>query len=138
MKYLSLFILLILMATSWSAFHKVPTISQETHAGIQSDLKRIITEYVQENLPQSKDVKFERLWTETNNEKQVKATFTYSFVDSSEEKGSARVSIDGYAILNKAKSDNSELEVWNFDELFILNNNIQFEDPINITPTKTN
>ncbi len=133
MKYLSLIILLLLMSWSWKLTRLPVEIAEDTHMSLQDDLRTIITEYVTSNLPNSKNLKFERLWTEKANANQVKATFTYSFDDSDEDVPAARILIDGYAILNRKLQQDDEYEVWNFDELYILNNHIQFDESETIT-----
>jgi hypothetical protein len=140
MKYLSLIFLFFVVSWSWGLTQKSTDISEETHLSLQDDLRTIISNYISENLPNSKNIKFERMWTENMSEKKVKATFAYSFDDPGEDIAPARVMIDGYAILNKKPAENSEFEVWNFDELYILNNHIQFNegDPITLQPDVSN
>ena len=133
MKYFSLIILLVIMKVSWNVSQQIDEVSEETHLNLQEDLRTIITEYIQESLPNSKNLKFERLWTEKVDANQVKATFTYSFDDPGEDIAPARVMIDGYAVLNRKLQQNDEYEVWNFNELYILNNHIQFEEGEAIT-----
>ncbi|MCB0355763.1 MAG: hypothetical protein KDD40_02090 [Bdellovibrionales bacterium] len=133
MKYFSLLLLLIIMLLTWNISHNPEDISEETHLNLQEDLRTIITNYIQDNLPDSKNLKFERLWTERASRNQVKATFTYSFDDPGEDTSPARVMIDGYAVLNRKLQQDDEYEVWNFDELYILNNHIQFEEGEAIT-----
>ena len=133
MKYISLLVLFLVVYWSWGFQNMTLAVSEETHIDLQEDIRNIITEYIQENLPASQDLKFERLWTENITDNQVKASFSYSFNDPGEDIGPARVLIDGYAILNKKITDDEEFEVWNFDELYILNNHIQFEEGESIT-----
>ncbi|MCB0390716.1 MAG: hypothetical protein KDD58_05485 [Bdellovibrionales bacterium] len=133
MKYFSLIVLLIILNYTWSLTQSSDDIPEETHLSLQQDLRTIISDYIQKNLPNSKNLKFERLWTERAHANQVKATFTYSFDDPGEDIGPARVMIDGYAILNRTLDQNEEYEMWNFDELYILNNHIQFEEGEAIT-----
>ncbi|MCB9025820.1 MAG: hypothetical protein H6625_05850 [Bdellovibrionaceae bacterium] len=133
MKYLSLIILLLLVRWTWNLSQQVVVIPEETHLSLQDDLRTIITNYIQENLPSSQNLKFERMWTERATDNQVKATFAYSFDDPGEDTAPARIMIDGYAILNRKQQDDGEFEVWNFDELYILNNHIQFEEGEAIT-----
>lgn len=134
MKYLSLLLIVLSMFLSWKWINSSRPIAEDVHAGIQQDLKRIISEYIQQNLPSSKNLRFEKFWTESVDKNKVKASFLYSFEDSGTETGEARVQIDGYAILNrKDKSDQEEdFDIWSFDELFILNNQVEFKEPLQI------
>ena len=135
MKYLSLIALLAALVSSWSLVHKKSDLSEGIHVGIQDDLKGIITDYIQKNLPQSKNVEFERMWTERIGQDKVKASFIYSFEEENEEVGPARVNIEGYAILNKQAAEPNRANVWSFDELYILNNNLVFQRELSITPS---
>ena len=132
MKYLSLLVFLFAMQWSWSLVHDPSNVSEHIHLGIQDDLKRIISEYIQENLPSSKNLRFERFWTEAIKQDRVKASFIYSFEDDTEVVGPARVEIEGYAILNRDSTTDEEYDFWNFDELYILNNRIDFKEPIRV------
>ena len=73
------------------------------HVGIQNDLKEIIAEYVQKNLPESKNLRFEKFWTEAVKKNKVKASFVYSFEDPSQENGDTVTEIAGSAILDKGE-----------------------------------
>ena len=134
MKYLSLLVFLFAMHWSWSLVHDPANVSENVHLGIQDDLKRVISDYIQENLPKSKNLRFERFWTENLKKNQVKASFIYSFEDNAESVGPARVEIEGYAILNRDENTDEEYDFWNFDELYILNNRIDFKEPLRVDP----
>lgn len=135
MKYLGLIVLIALMSWTWRLVNHESAISQEVHVSIQQDLKKIISDYITQNLPNSKGLRFDRFWTESLNKDKVKASFLYSFEDSTESTGPARVQIDGYAILNRDKADSDEQkESWSFDELYILNNQVEFKEALTITP----
>lgn len=135
MKYLGMIVLVALLAWSWRLVNHESAISQIVHVSIQQDLKKIIADYIHENLPTAKDLRFDRFWTETVSKDRVKASFLYSFEDTAESTGPARVQIDGYAILNRdAVESNDQSESWSFDELYILNNQVEFKEPLTITP----
>lgn len=136
MRYLSLIVVVILMAWSWSLVHRPSDLPESAHIEIQQDLKRLITDYIEKNLPTSKNLKFERMWTESQKENQVRASFIYSFDEEDGEVGSTRVQIEGYAVLNRQLRPKDGLEVWSFDELHVLNNHIEFEEGIHIEPGK--
>ncbi len=126
------------MCLSWKLANFESPISQQVHVSIQQDLKKIISDYIQQNLPNSKDLRFDRFWTETMSLDKVKASFLYSFEDTTEASGQARVQVDGYAILNRDKaSSDDKKETWSFDELYISNSQIEFKDPMTITPDKS-
>jgi hypothetical protein len=132
MKIVSVIFFALALSGTWMAAHAKRQISQSVHVGIQNDLKRIITEYVQKNLPQSKNLRFEKFWTETVKKNQVKALFAYSFEDVSEDGEPATVEISGSATLNKV-SEANDVSTWSFDELRILDNKVSFDEPLQIT-----
>lgn len=133
MKYISVLIILFAMQWSWAFIHDERSISQNVHMEIQRDLRNIISEYVQKSLPTSRDLRFERFWTESTGLNQVKASFIYSFIDENVRTGAARVEIEGFALLNRVVNEEMK-ETWSFDELRILNNQIDFNEPTYITP----
>ena len=111
--------------------HAPRPVSESVHADIQNDLKNIIAEYVQKNLPDSRNLKFEKFWTETVTPNQVKASFVYSF-DNPDGGETAQVQIQGSAILNKV-DETAETVTWSFDQLSISDNKVTFTEPIQIT-----
>jgi hypothetical protein len=137
MKYIGILSLVALLSWSWWIIHHEVAVPQQVHVGIQQDLKKIIADYIQQNLPNSKDLRFDRFWTQTLNKDRVKASFLYSFDDTTNDQSHARVQIDGYAILNRDKGESDEQkDTWSFDELYIMNNQIEFKDPLVINPGK--
>lgn len=139
MKYLSLVVLLGAMSWSWSLTRHKATIPEDIHVGIQEDLKRVIKEYIEKNLPNSQNLRFDRFWTEALSHDKVKASFLYSFDETDQAEGPANVQIEGFAILNRDKGkDQSKTdavpEYWSFDELHVLNNQIEFKNPVTISP----
>jgi len=131
MKIISLLIFSAALIGSWALVHSPRPVAESVHIGIQSDLKNIIAEYVQKNLPESKNLIFDKFWTETMNKNQVKAVFVYSF-DNPSDGETANVQIQGQALLNKV-DETPETVTWSFDELTISDNKITFTDPIQIT-----
>ncbi len=127
MKFISLLLFLGALVYTWSLTHQTPVISETVHVGVQDDLKNIIQNYIQDNVEGASDVRFERMWSETVNESQVKAHFIYSFADAT----NTRLEIDGHALLNKISESPDEVK-FSFDELFILNQSVVFDEPMNI------
>lgn len=132
MKIVSVVFFALALSGTWMVAHSKKPVAESVHVGIQNDLKRIITEYVQKNLPASKNLRFQKFWTETLNDKKVKAYFLYSFEDTTEEGEPAEVEIDGSAVLNKIEEKGNE-SIWSFDELQILDSKVAFSEPIQIT-----
>jgi hypothetical protein len=109
-------------------------IPESVHQGIQNDLKRVISEYVQKNLPKSKNLVFKKFWTEALQKNKVKASFVYTFDDTNDKSGPINMEIQGYGILNKV-ADNADGSEWSLDELHVLNNGVEFKEPLKITPS---
>lgn len=132
MKVISLVVFIVALVGSWYLVQKQPTIPESVHVGIQSDLKKIIGEFILKKLPNAKNLVFKKFWTETLKENKVKATFAYTFEDTNESSGNVGMTIEGYAILNKLSESPEEME-WSFDELHIQNSDVEFKDPIHIS-----
>lgn len=132
MKIVSVLVFAFALVSTWAMVHNPRPVAQSVHIGIQNDLKNIIAEYVAKNLPESKNLRFEKFYTETMNKNQVKAVFVYTFEDRTENGEPAVVGIEGSAILNKIE-ETAETVTWSFDQLVIQDNKVTFEDPIQIT-----
>ncbi len=132
MKIVSVLVFAFALVGTWALVHNPRPVAQSVHIGIQNDLKNIIAEYVQKNLPESKNLRFEKFYTQTLNKSRVRAVFAYSFEDKTEEGEPAAVQIDGEAILNKI-DETPETVTWSFDQLTIQDNKVTFTDPIQIT-----
>lgn len=134
MAFVNTLILLVLLAWSW-VFTTTPLkIGEDVHLTIQSDIQKIIVDYLKEKNPNLKTINFDRLWTEAVDENQVKAHFIYSYTDENQNNETAKVTLEGFAVLNKdVDISNKEMEQWNFEELHLLNNVIEFTSPIQIT-----
>lgn len=131
MKIVSVLIFGAALIGSWALVHAPRPVAESVHVGIQNDLKNIIAEYVQKNLPDSKNLRFEKFWTETVKKDQVKASFVYTF-DNMDGGEDAQVEINGSAILNKV-DETPETVTWSFDQLTISDNKVTFSEPIQIT-----
>lgn len=131
MKVVSVLILAAALIGSWKAVYSKQPVSESVHVGIQNDLKNIITEYVQKNLPEVKNLRFERMWTETIKPHRVRANFIYSFEETGENGEPAVVEINGSATLNKV-DETPEVATWSFDELKILDNTVNFTQAIEV------
>lgn len=132
MKVVSILIFAVALIGTWMMVHTKKTVAESVHIGIQNDLRNIITEYVQKNLPESKNLRFEKMWTETVKKDKVTAHFVYSFEDSGTNGEPALVEINGSAVLNKV-SETPQMTTWSFDQLQILDNKVNFSEPLQIT-----
>jgi hypothetical protein len=118
------------MYTSWAFIETPLDIPETTHIDIQDDIKLMITDTMQKFLPQVKDFKFDRFWTQSLDKNRVKAVFEFSFENAAEVYNPARYGIKGHAFLNF----DEENEVWNVEGPFFQNDRIQFKDGMIIRP----
>jgi hypothetical protein len=133
MKIVSILVFLAALIGSWHAVYGKKAVPESVHVGIQNDLKKVITEYVEKNLPQAQNLRFEKMWTETVKSDRVKANFIYTYEDKREgDSEPALIEVSGAALLNKV-SETPEMTTWNFDELRILDNTVNFTEPVQIT-----
>jgi len=136
MKIVSVVVFAIALIGSWVLVHATSAVPESMHMGIQNDLKNIIAEYVQKNLPNSKNLRFEKFWTEVVKKDKVKASFVYTFDDPSAENGETTMQIAGSAILDKGE-ETSDNVTWNLNSLKIQDSSVEFQEPIQITAGKS-
>lgn len=134
MKIVSILVFFAAMIGSWFLVHASRPVPESVHLGIQSDLKTIISEYVGKQLPNSKNLQFEKFWTETVKKNRVRASFIYSFEEADENGNPVITEIEGYAFLNKLEETPEEV-TWSLDELNIQNSSVDFTEPVKITAT---
>jgi hypothetical protein len=132
MKIISVAVFALALGGTWVMAYAKKPVSQSVHMDIQNDLKRIIAEKLQKNVPESKNLRFEKFWTETVNKDKVKAYFVYTYDDVTDEGEPAEVQIDGSAILNKVE-ETAENSTWSFDSIQVLDTKVSFNEPIQIT-----
>jgi len=134
MKYLSLIIFVVLLAATWNMIHRDPSISFETHAGIQEKLAQLIQQTVLAKRPQATEIRIQKIWTEPQSEDRVKAHFIYSFEepDSEGKKITNQITAEGF--LEKQADDGSGLDRWNLSKVQTTNDAVTFEDGLFVTP----
>ena len=132
MKVVSVLVFAVALIGSWVVVHAKKSVAESVHVGIQNDLRKIITEYVEKNLPSAKNLRFEKMWTQTLTKDRVKAFFVYTFEDAAQGGEPALVEINGSAVLNKVE-ETPDMATWSFDQLQILDNKVEFSEPVQIT-----
>ena len=139
MKYVSLILILFAMKLSWGMAYCENSLPTYLHVDLQNEIQTYISEYITNNAPEARDLIFSNVWTETVKENKIKAHFSYSFTNDDTESGALRVALDGYAVLNQIKKPGEEkYDFWSFDELFILNDHIEFDEGITIKADRPN
>jgi hypothetical protein len=132
MKVVSVLVFAGALIGSWCAVYSHKQVAESVHVGIQNDLRNIITEYVQKNLPDAQNLRFEKMWTETIKPTRVRANFVYTFEQKGENGEPAVLEINGKATLNKV-DETPEVATWSLDELKILDNTVNFTEPVTVT-----
>ncbi|MCB0415331.1 MAG: hypothetical protein KDD50_13430 [Bdellovibrionales bacterium] len=142
MKFLNILLLLIVLTFTWKSFTGGMIVPEDVHVDLQDGIKKIITNYISEELPSADNIVFHKFWSESLGENKVKASFVYSFEDMDQD-GKSRTMIEGYAILNKDlrvnENNDEEIEYWTFDELYILDQYIEYKEglAVSVDPTST-
>ncbi len=134
MRYINLIILTVLFSVTWCWVQNDQNISEMVHTEIQEEIKVLIRDYIQTQLPTATNLKFTNVWSETINSEEVKAYFKYSFDEAEGDGGRTGMLIDGYARLNKNGVVKQGVETWTLREIQISNNHIIFKEGITLTP----
>lgn len=132
MRYISLLLFVFAMYLSWQVAESPAAIPESTHVLIQEDLKRIITEKIQQELSTAKDIQFDRFWSQNVKGDKVKANFTVSF-ELDDGNDSTRHGIQGQYLLTLDKGTNQ----WSGDGDFEYTQ-ITFKNGVVIEPTNAN
>ena len=122
MKYLGVLFFFVLASWTWRVVHSTSPIPFETHASIQDRLSEMILEAVRAKKPDSSEVQIVKIWTETLGPGKLKAHFSYSFRENSDQTGSVWSLVDGEGLL-KAESDNK----WVLSDVLVTGDNVVFE-----------
>ncbi|WP_246845168.1 hypothetical protein [Bdellovibrio sp. NC01] len=133
-KIVSLVVFIAALVWTWNVIHTTEAIGFETHSGIQAKLADLITETLATKKPHSKDLKIQRLWTETLNDNKVRAVFSYSFVDVSEGGEALEQTIEGEAVLHREPSEDSKVDKWTLQSVKTTNDFVTFTEGSLITP----
>ena len=129
MRYLSLLVFVFAMYLSWRVVETPAAVPEATHILLQEDLKRIISEKIQEDLPSATEIEFDKFWTQNMKGDKVKASFMVSF-DLPEGANPARHGIQGQYVL----SFDSKTNQWSGDGDFEYTQ-ITFKNGVVIEPT---
>lgn len=132
MKIVSVVFFTVALVGSWTLMRAHNPVPESMHVDVQNDLKKIIADYVQKNLPQSQNLRFDKFYTEAVKHNRMKAFFAYSFEDTTQASGPTIMHIDGTAVLDKVE-EGADSVTWSLDELKISDNHVDFQEPVHIT-----
>jgi len=111
LQIIALVVLLLLLIITWSFFQKKNVFPEGTHIAIQEEFQNIVRNKLLEKNPSAYNIQFHHLWTETTNDSsQIRAVFSYSFNDPSEEDNQVDVTVEGSALINRQGSASTQVE----------------------------
>lgn len=131
MKYFSVIFFAVALAVTWNVIHSKPDVSFETHSGIQEKLAELIKNSILAKKPGATDVVIEKIWTEMITADKVKASFIYSYKNSSDE-GPVTTRISGQGNLER-KNTSGEMNHWVLTNFETTTDNIEFNDATLVT-----
>ncbi|MDE0118928.1 MAG: hypothetical protein OXM55_02835 [Bdellovibrionales bacterium] len=122
------------LISTWFVFHQKPKYPEELHISLQDQLKNIIQETLVKQKPQAKNLKFQKMWTQSTKKRdQISAHFKYSFDDETD----VNISIEGQALMNRKSLGASEkYDLWSVDHIQINNTKMEFSEPITLFSSK--
>lgn len=138
MKIWGVVFFILALAWTWNVIHSTPSVSFETHAGIQDKMASLILTEVQRKRPTATDVRVKNIWTELMSPGKVKAHFSYSFKDKSSEGKITDSTIQGEGILERQSGDTTGNERWTLTQVKTNSDNIVFTDNLVINPDGSN
>ncbi len=124
MKFLSIVILLALMAWTWTGYKSTADVSVITHVELQNELKNFISGYIEQNVKGYSNIQFVRFWTEPTHTKEIRAVFEYSFDVTDANNESTTTLLKGYAYLTPQEGTGE----WSLDKVEINDQVIEFKD----------
>ena len=100
MKFISLICFIIAMVWTWNLIHTAPAVSFETHVGIHDELSSYIEQTLRNKKPGATDFIVQKIWTEeTSKANELRAHFTYSFMETNSQNEKTKSTISGWAML---------------------------------------
>ncbi len=132
MKYFSVLVFLLAMSWTWGLAQQKKTYDEQVHISVQEQLKGLLAQSIQQQMPTVTELRFERFWTQVISEDEILATFNYSLVDPTTAAGATRLHFEGQTRLYRDHSQPGSVPVFNFENLIISNHSIEFTEPIAI------
>ncbi len=118
---------------TWCLFYSEESISMQTHAGIQSKFVQLLQNNIQQTRPESEGFEILSIYTERIDNNQIGTHFTFKFLSKTGEQH-ATEQISGTAILNRALSENPNIQTWVIKSIKTNGSKIDITDSLVITP----
>ena len=134
LQIIALAVLFLLLIITWFFFQKKNVFPEGTHLAIQEEFQNIVRNKLLEKNPSAYNIQFHNLWTETtNNSSQIRAVFSYSFNDpTDDEDGQVDVKVEGSALINfkNFASSKGNQEHWVIGSFKVDKTEMNFNDEV--------
>ncbi|MGE3974099.1 MAG: hypothetical protein AB7F59_06185 [Bdellovibrionales bacterium] len=129
MRYLSLLILTAIIFISWKVTQLEAKVHVRVHHDIQMDLSKIIAAAVKAQLPNSSEVKFDKLFSETLDADHVRVSFSYNYKDATQD-DNTEMKITGDALVTRNTNDRTQ---WTLEKINVDQSAIEFKNGLVVT-----
>ncbi|UYL08611.1 hypothetical protein B9G69_016330 [Bdellovibrio sp. SKB1291214] len=132
-KIVSLVVFVAALVWTWNVIHTNEAIGFETHAGIQTKLAELIKATLSAKKPNAKDLRIDKLWTESMTDNKVRAVFAYKFSEAGEAGENLEQIIEGEAILHREPTED-KTDKWTLQSVKTTNDIVVFSEGSTVTP----
>jgi hypothetical protein len=110
MKYISLVVVIVLMAWTWSMANSKRDYGLAESREMESQIEAIVTDYIQQNRPTVKDLRFHQLFTEVvRPNEEIRVHLRYSVDDATTSGDTVQQTFKGIVILKSKDGKNWEM-----------------------------
>lgn len=128
MKLTSLFVFLGSLYWTWGLIHPLPMINPEIQESIQNQIQIIISKAVQKRHQQAQNIQFNKIESESLNDREILVTFDYQFRrPSKKEEGFTKSTVKGNVLVKLAHENAHSLPQWKLENLETLSSKVEFE-----------
>ena len=132
LQILSCIIFVLVLAITWLFFQKKHTFPEGIHIAIQEEFQKIVRQQLLKSNPSIRDIQFQELWTETTDQsKQIKTIFSYTFNDPTQEEP-IKVTVRGFALIDRQKVNQNKEEFWKIGAFNVDQTEIYFNNELMI------
>ncbi len=130
MKYISLAIVLVFMAWTWSTANSTREYGIRESREMETDIEAAITAFVAKQRPTLKDIRFHQLYTEIlRPDEEIRAHLRYTVIDSTAGGDTVEQSFQGTLTLKKSKED----QTWRSAAIDIQSPLVEFQNGAKIS-----
>lgn len=133
-KIMSFVIFAAALIWTWNLIHSSNGISFETHSGIQMQLAKVIESALAKVKPAATEFKIQKIWTETLTDTKVRAVFSYSFLETTDNNEKTEQNVEGEAVLHREPTENAQNENWIIQSVKTTAGKVIFNEGSVVTP----